>query len=111
MKKAQGLSLNMIVVGAIALVVLVVIGTLFTTYSRKTNEEMSGVAKGARCELHGGHMTKITECEEAGKVPIPGSFYGPEYKYYIAANPKWHAPNPSVSINSDGNTYVCCDIS
>ncbi len=48
MKKAQGLSLNYVVVGVIALVVLVVIVLVFTSGMRKTNENLNQAVKNCK---------------------------------------------------------------
>jgi hypothetical protein len=75
-KKAQGLSLNMVVVGAISIVVVVVI-IIFVLANMQTQEQLRDDAKGgSTCGANGGTIrTSATECYavENGRV-MTGTF-------------------------------------
>jgi hypothetical protein len=80
-KKAQGLSLNMIVIGAIALVVLVVVITIFISgmrESRPKEEQTCAEANGflsAANVPNGVHfIISPTQCANIGGSPILGKF-------------------------------------
>lgn len=80
-KKAQGLSLNMIVIGAIALVVLVVVITIFISGARSTRPkdvkscaEANGFSE-ASAVPNGVHfIISPTQCASIGGSPILGKF-------------------------------------
>ncbi len=70
MKKAQGLSMNYVIVGIIALVVLVVIILIFTTGMREPAEmsrDSPEYAARNACDLGGGVWSDADECPTGKK--------------------------------------------
>jgi len=78
-KKAQGLSLNMIVVGAIGLVVLVVIITIFTGGMIKVRDDMKdktccSAAGGCGDKNIGGEVVTGSSCSDDYPNQVIGDF-------------------------------------
>jgi len=78
MKKAQGLSMNMIVIAAIALLILVVIVVIFTGQIGEKNRAINDcVTNGGTCQAScdGDYETqsKLYRCyQQDGKTPMEG---------------------------------------
>ena len=78
-KKSQGLSINMIIIAAIALVVLIVLWAIFTGRMGQFNIGVKDVESNIRCtdDAIGGEVItlgeNIKDCPQ-GKAKIPGKF-------------------------------------
>jgi hypothetical protein len=115
-KKAQGLSLNMIVVGAIGLVVLVVIITIFVSSAQKSQKDIDEKQKGSLCNDTlfsgsndiGAAITYPSNCTMAGGEILIGKYYGKLSE--LEKNGKgWKAtPVGTTEVDADGMSYVCC---
>jgi len=66
-KKAQGISLNAIIIAAIAMLVLVIVSIIFVGRMGKTRESVDS------CEINGGSC--LEECLESGGYPSKTSAY------------------------------------
>ena len=90
MRKAQGLSINVIIVAAIALVVLVVLIAIFTgrmsIFGSELSEQNTGTATGE--EIEGDWLDPVS-CEEADRTPF-------------------YQPLKDREEYSEGGTKVCC---
>ena len=108
-KKAQGLSLNMIVVGAIGLVVLVVIITIFVSSLQKSQDDITKTQTGSDCKVAGGKMMFPADCNKVGGTPQIGTFKGllNILKYSGDETKFEHYVDGSNSVSS-GALYVCC---
>lgn len=111
-KKAQGLSLDMIVVGAIGLVVLVVIITIFVSSLQKSQDDITKTQTGSDCEVAGGKMMYAADCNKVGGTPQIGTFKGNLWKLETSGTPD---PSKIDSYEKDTTTtvssgalYVCC---
>ncbi len=71
-KKAQGISMNVIIIAAIALLVLVVLSVIFMGRSAQFSEQI------AACESNGGKCGAICGDEDSGteSYPTPYSAWG-----------------------------------
>jgi len=118
-KKAQGLSLNMIVVGAIGLVVLVVIIAIFVSSAQKSQKDIDAKQKGLDCDkvATGGYFATITlrtECAKANGEIMIGKYFGipktlQEIKIGGEGTGQFSFQNTGSSIvYTDGMGYVCC---
>ncbi len=66
MRKAQGLSINTIIVAAIALIVLVVLIAIFTGRMGLFGRDLSGVQEGGICKSDNMQMVQGIGCDELG---------------------------------------------
>lgn len=62
-KKAQGISINVVIIAAIALLVLVILAVLVINAGENTDQKIKA------CSLQGGKCTDSTSCDE-GKTEI-----------------------------------------
>ena len=70
MKKAQGISINTIIIAAIALIVLIILIAVFTGRMGWWGKDMDTAQKGLKCPEAG---VKVSMCPE-GKDQILGSY-------------------------------------
>ena len=92
-KKAQGISINTIIIAAIALIVLVIIVAIFTG---RLGEFSFGVAncedKGGTCTSYNPNQeTAASVCEGMNAAPLRGTNCGREDQY-----------------NTEGREGICC---
>lgn len=78
-KKAQGMSLTVIIIAVLALIVLVVLVVIFTGKAGsfgKGTEETSQQFSGSKCEIPGtgGQCIDRTSCENQGRYYRTGEF-------------------------------------
>ena len=84
MKKAQGMSMNVIIIAALALLVLVVLSVVFIGKTGKWGTDVS------KCEVSGGVcVADLTDCKD-------------QYGAQSALNPAW------VCDTDDENKDSCC---
>lgn len=72
MRKAQGLSINMMVIAAIALVVLVVSIALYTGFFNKRTIPFLSAQTDCEKKINPGTCMDFTECQGPGKTAIEG---------------------------------------
>ena len=113
-KKAQGLSLNMIVVGAIGLVVLVVIIAIFVSSAQKSQKDIDAKQKGLDCSKaittsgYGSAITYPSNCTMASGEILIGKYYGKLSKLEKDGD-NWKATSTGTTeVEADGMGYVCC---
>jgi len=114
-KKAQGLSLNMIVVGAIGLVVLVVIIAIFVSSAQKSQKDIDAKQKGSLCDStlnvgsgFGAAITYPSDCTKASGEILIGKYYG-KLSILEGSTDKWVAKTTGATdVEADGMGYVCC---
>jgi len=79
-KKGQGLSLNTVVLAALALIVLIIIVLILTGKIRKTSEGIDDTGKivdTSKCEIPGARTCVLyDECETTQLYSIPGCTAG-----------------------------------
>ncbi len=119
-KKAQGLSLNMIVVGAIGLVVLVVIIAIFVSSAQKSQKDIDAKQKGLDCSKATttpflSAITHPADCTKVGGEILIGKYFGTLHKsseVMASGAPSGvfvlKEVSPIQSVDSDGMSYVCC---
>lgn len=110
-KKAQGLSLNMIVVGAIGLVVLVVIITIFVSSLQKSQDDITKTQTGSECSEAGGKMMYAADCNKVGGTAQIGTFKG-NLNVLPTSSPSpdnlYGSYSDAKGPVSSGALYVCC---
>ena len=115
-KKAQGLSLDMIVVGAIGLVVLVVIISIFVSSAQKSQKDIDAKQKGSDCSTlfttdatYSSAITYPSNCTMAGGEILIGKYYGKPKELIPAGRSGFTTKVISTEIvDADGMSYVCC---
>lgn len=92
-RRTQGLSLEMIAIGAIAIVVLVIVITIFITSMQSSQENLQEATEGIKCE---------------GTTTINGE----DYVYEVLSSKECMDKGGSVAIGSYSDlnplTEVCC---
>jgi len=63
-KKAQGLSLNVIIVATLGLIVLVILVAVFTGRIGSWGSSVASVEEGKTCDEYGGDWTDGSSCDE-----------------------------------------------
>ncbi len=118
-KKAQGLSLNMIMVGAIGLVVLVVIIAIFVSSAQKSQKDIDAKQKGLDCDEvatagYSATITLPTECAKVNGEIMIGKYFGTPKKLQEIfekgrGTGQFSFQNTGSSIvYTDGMSYICC---
>lgn len=79
MKKAQGLSLNIVIVAVIAIIVLIVIVAIFSGKARQFGAGTKNVSGGFEdvCKIQGVYGRKcmdVTRCQDKGGMVIEGIY-------------------------------------
>ena len=92
-KKAQGISINVIIIAAIALLVLVIISIIFIGRMGKTREEMD------KCQTNGG--TCAEDCVDLGEYVRETT----SYKCYYSAGDDIPSNKKAGDVNPD---MRCC---
>jgi flagellar basal body-associated protein FliL len=93
-KKAQGMSINIIIIAAIALLVLVILSIIFIGKMGKTREEVD------KCETNGGTCT--ADCSAIGEYVRPVT----SYKCYITSQAR--ADETGKRIGESDPDLQCC---
>jgi len=115
-KKAQGLSLDMIVVGAIGLVVLVVIISIFVSSAQKNQKDIDEKQKGSDCSTlfttdttYSSAITYPSNCTMADGEILIGKYYGvPKKLIPVTGSGFTTQVISSEIVDVDGMSYVCC---